>query len=76
MPKSTPLMTPPTKKANPKPSNFFQCMKTCVFSGFEQLSISIAQRIMELQSGMKTSAQAGFWSTDISYTGAKGVNVY
>jgi len=43
------------------------------FLGFEQLFNSIAWRVMELQSGAEIVANAGFQSTNISYTGSQHV---
>jgi len=57
--KPTPLMTSPTKKRNPKLSNFFNAnYKTCrIFWGFEKLSSTIGWRIVKFQSVAKIAAQ-------------------
>jgi len=44
------------------------------FWGFEQLSGTIDQQVMELQSGTKIAAHVRVFDTKLSYTGSKRLN--
>lgn len=57
-----------------KTCQFFLIQTRRLATVFEGLTSSIAWRVMELQSGVKTVAHAGFRCMNISYTSAEGVD--
>jgi len=60
MPKLPYLVYDVTQKKT-ETKNFFSLQTCQVFRGFEQLSRRIVWRVMELQSGAKTTDHAGFF---------------
>jgi len=53
---------------------FIAIYKTCrIFWGFEQLFSTTNWRVMELQNGVKITANVGAQGTNISYSGSEGV---